>query len=86
VDDPRGYLAALLDWLGRSGSPLVVPWLEDLWLEEEGVNLPGTRSSERPNWQRPMSRLLDEALADPEVEALARRLARARSPETSGTD
>jgi 4-alpha-glucanotransferase len=86
VDDPRGYLAALLDWLGRSGSPLVVPWLEDLWLEEEGVNLPGTRSSERPNWQRPMSRLLDEALADPEVEALARRLARARSLEASATD
>jgi 4-alpha-glucanotransferase len=86
VDDPRAYLAALLEWLGRSDSPLVVPWLEDLWLEEEGVNLPGTRSSERPNWQRPMSRLLDEALADPEVEALARRLARARSREAIATD
>jgi 4-alpha-glucanotransferase len=86
VDDPRGYLAALLDWLGRSDSPLVVPWLEDLWLEEEGVNLPGTRSSERPNWQRPMNRLLDEALADPEVDALARRLARARSSGNDTTD
>ena len=41
VDDPRGFLAALLEWLGRSDSPLVVPWLEDLWLEEEAVNLPG---------------------------------------------
>jgi 4-alpha-glucanotransferase len=86
VDDPGGYLAALLEWLGRSSSPLVVPWLEDLWLEDEGVNLPGTRSSERPNWQRPMSRLLDEALGDPEVEALAQSLARARSIGTGATD
>jgi len=87
VDDPQAYLAALLEWLGRSESPLVVPWLEDLWLEEEGVNLPGTRSSERPNWQRPMRMLLDEALADPDVDALARRLARARGlAETRTTD
>ena len=44
----------------------MIPWLEDLWLEAEQVNLPGTRSSaERPNWQRPMSRTLDEIMADP---------------------
>jgi len=87
VDDPQAYLAALLEWLGRSGSPLVVPWLEDLWLEDQGVNLPGTRSSERPNWQRPMRRLLDEALADPQVDELALLLARARTREPkSATD
>jgi 4-alpha-glucanotransferase len=85
VDDPRALLADLLEWLGRSGSPVVVPWLEDLWLEEEGVNLPGTRSSERQNWQRPMRRLLDEALADPDVEELALRLARARRVEQTST-
>ena len=44
----------------------MVPWLEDLWLEEESVNLPGTPSSVRPNWQRPMQRLLDEIFTDPE--------------------
>ena len=75
MDEPRALLAALLEWLGRSESPLVVPWLEDLWLEDVGVNLPGTRSSERPNWQRPMRRLLDEIFTDPEVDALLRRLA-----------
>lgn len=80
-DDPRTLLAALLDWLGRSESPLVVPWLEDLWLEKEGVNLPATRSSERPNWQRPMSRLLDEVFVDPEIETMLRRLNQARNPE-----
>ena len=70
AEDPRAFLAALLEWLGRSDSPLVVPWLEDLWLEEESVNLPGTPSSVRPNWQRPMRRLLDEIFIDPEVDEL----------------
>ncbi|MEP6689200.1 MAG: 4-alpha-glucanotransferase [Gemmatimonadales bacterium] len=76
--EPRALLAALLEWLGRSDTPLVVPWLEDLWLEARGVNLPGTPSSVRPNWQLPMSRLLDDALADPQVEEFARGLQRAR--------
>jgi 4-alpha-glucanotransferase len=79
--EPRAFLAALLEWLGRSDAPLVVPWLEDLWLEARGVNLPGTPSSVRPNWRLPMSRLLDDALADPQVDELARRLQRARRHE-----
>ena len=79
--DHRAFLSELLAWLGRSDSPLVVPWLEDLWLEDVGVNLPGTRSSERPNWQRPMGRLLDDVFSDPEIDDRLRRLDRARSPE-----
>lgn len=81
VEEPDAFLAELLEWLGRSDSPLVVPWLEDLWLEDQAVNLPGTRSQERPNWQRPMRRLLDEVFTDPEVDGLIRRLHRARNPE-----
>ena len=80
VDEPRALLAELLVWLGRSDSPLVIPWLEDLWLEERGVNLPGTRSSDRPNWQRPMSRLLDEIFTDAQVQDLLGRLDQARRP------
>jgi 4-alpha-glucanotransferase len=83
VDEPYAFLAELLAWLGQSESPLVVPWLEDLWLEDRGVNLPGTRSSERPNWQRPMSRLLDEIFSDPEVDGLLRRLDHARNTEVT---
>lgn len=79
VEEPQAFLAELLEWLGRSDSPLVVPWLEDLWLEEISVNLPGTRSSVRPNWQRPMRRLLDEIYTDPEVDGLLRRLHGARN-------
>lgn len=80
-DQPGPLLGALLDWLGRSGSPVVVPWLEDLWLEPVGVNLPGTRSSERPNWQRPMRLLLEELFADPGVNGYARRLQNARAAD-----
>jgi 4-alpha-glucanotransferase len=80
VEEPAAFLAELLEWLGRSDSPLVVPWLEDLWLENDAVNLPGTPSSVRPNWQRPMRRLLDEIFTDPEVDGLVRRLHRARNP------
>jgi len=83
VEDPRGLLAELLAWLGRSDSPLVVAWLEDLWLEDRGVNLPGTRSSVRPNWQRTMSRLVDAVFTDPEIEDLVLGLQRARQrPES----
>lgn len=78
VDDPARLLAELLGWLGRSPSPLVVPWLEDLWLEPHGVNLPGTRSSVRPNWQRPMGRLLDDLVSDVKVAELLNRLERSR--------
>jgi 4-alpha-glucanotransferase len=80
--EPREFLARLLEWLAGSESPLVVPWLEDLWLEERAVNLPGTRSSARPNWQRPMRKLLDDIFADPEVAELIGRLDRARNPLT----
>jgi 4-alpha-glucanotransferase len=79
LDDRPALLAALLEWLGRSPSPLVIPWLEDFWLEVDQVNLPGTRSSERPNWQRPMARLLDDVLNDAEVDALTRRLHASRA-------
>lgn len=81
--EPDVLLEKLLEWLGRSSSPLVIPWLEDLWLEPHQVNLPGTRSSERPNWQRPMARLLDDLLADPDVDARIRRLQWARASTSS---
>ena len=80
VDQPGPFLAALVEWLGRSDSPLVVPWFEDLWLEEVAVNLPGTPSSQRPNWQRPQRRTLDQIFADPAVDGLLRRLQQVRNP------
>lgn len=78
TEDMHDFLAKLLEWLGRSDCPLVIPWLEELWLEERGVNLPGTSSSQRPNWQRPMGRLLNDLVVDPGVQELLKRLQRAR--------
>ncbi len=69
ADDPPALLRALLDWLGRSPSPLVIPWFEDLWCEAAGVNLPGTSTEMRGNWQRPMARLLDDVFVDRDVSA-----------------
>jgi 4-alpha-glucanotransferase len=77
-------LEELLGWMGGSASPLVVPWLEDLWMEGEQVNLPGTRSSERPNWQRPMARLLEEITEDSAILARIGRLNAARLRAAAG--
>jgi len=77
--EPAVLFVDLLEWLGRSASPLVLAWLEDLWLEHEAVNLPGTSSSVRPNWQRPMRRLLDDVMTDPVLDARLARLNDARA-------
>ncbi len=82
--DPDALLDQLLEWLGRSESPLVVPWLEDLWLEELPVNVPGSSSDVRPNWRRPAGRLLEEMAADPGVGEALRRLHRARQGRRPG--
>jgi 4-alpha-glucanotransferase len=84
ANDRLAFLTALLEWLGSSETPLVIPWLEDFWLEERGVNLPGTPSSQRPNWQMPMSRLLDDIFSDPQVEALMAELQQARRKANHG--
>lgn len=77
--EPEAFVEAVLEWLGRSPSPLVLPWIEDLWLETRGVNLPGTGSDAHPNWQRPMSRLLDDVIDDPGVTGRLRALHQART-------
>ena len=77
--DPVGpFLEAVLDWLGASASPLVSVAMEDLWLESQPVNIPGTASDQRANWRRPWSRTLDDVAADPAVVERLRHLAVAR--------
>lgn len=76
--DPDAFLDRVIAWLGGSESPLVIVWLEELWGEADQVNLPGTSSAERPNWQRPLSGWLDDLLAEPRVQERLALLANAR--------
>jgi 4-alpha-glucanotransferase len=56
--DDAALLDALLDRLGRGEAELAVVNIEDLWLETEPQNVPGT-STERPNWRRPLRHRVD---------------------------
>ena len=85
IQQHRDELVALvLEWLGASESPLVITWLEDLWLEVLPVNIPGSGSDEWPNWQRPMSLLLDRVVQDPGVNRILERLDAARRAASAG--
>lgn len=57
--DVGAVLRALLRFLARSEAALVLVNLEDLWLEEQPQNVPGT-SQERPNWRRKARYSLEE--------------------------
>jgi 4-alpha-glucanotransferase len=70
-------MAALYRELAAGPAHDVLVTMEDLWLEPDPQNVPGT-SIERPNWHRPWSRRLDEALADPAVVAVLDAVAAAR--------
>ena len=50
-DDCNAILRAILAFLSASRAGLVVVNLEDLWLETEAQNMPGTHE-ECPNWRR----------------------------------
>lgn len=59
-DDPTAPAVAMRAatlQLASSAADVVLVTLEDLWLEQQPQNVPGT-STERPNWQRPMTRNL----------------------------
>lgn len=71
------YRAAILH-LAASPSRLVLLNIEDLWLEPEPQNVPGT-SDERPNWRRKMRPSLDVLGDMPAVRVTLAEVAAARS-------
>ncbi|MDQ4130532.1 MAG: 4-alpha-glucanotransferase, partial [Actinomycetota bacterium] len=71
--DPAAVHAGLLSWLGASAAPVVLVNLEDLWLEQEPQNTPGTRQ-ERPNWRRRAALTLEELADRAELVEPLRRL------------
>jgi 4-alpha-glucanotransferase len=76
--DARSVLRALLKFLGRSEAELVLVNAEDLWLELEPQNTPGT-TTERVNWRRKARLPLEQWLARDDVRDLLETLSRARA-------
>jgi len=58
-ENPLSVLPALLAWLAASDATVVCANLEDLWLERERQNQPGTASGDS-NWQRPFALAFEE--------------------------
>ena len=73
-------LGALYGWMSRAEAPLALASLEDLWLETEPQNRPGTPSSE--NFRRRAAFGIDEFDRIPELPALLTRLGSGRRSTT----
>jgi 4-alpha-glucanotransferase len=75
---PELVVAALYAELATGPAHDVLVTAEDLWLETSPQNVPGT-STERPNWCRPWSKPLSDALTDPAYVAVMDTVAKLRS-------
>ena len=71
-----GLLRACLERLARGAAGVVIVNLEDLWLEAQPQNVPGTGPGEYPNWRRRARYGLEAFRRLPEVAEALRRLAR----------
>ncbi len=88
VVEARRAWRGCLRHLAASPAEVVMIDLEDLWLETEPQNRPGT-GPEAGNFRRRTRRALEEATADPEIAVLLREVDALRRPEpasATGTD
>jgi 4-alpha-glucanotransferase len=76
--DTGAVLDACLAFLSASPAALVMLNLEDLWLETQPQNFPGTHT-ERPNWQSKTRYSLEEIRQLPEVLATLERVRQLRA-------
>jgi 4-alpha-glucanotransferase len=74
-------LRACLTWLSTSPAEVVLVNLEDLWLETQPQNFPGTHE-ERPNWQGKARYSLDTLRTMPPIVALLQEIHRLRQPHS----
>ncbi|HEU5393586.1 MAG TPA: 4-alpha-glucanotransferase, partial [Candidatus Methylomirabilis sp.] len=75
--EPEDVLRACLAFLAASAARIVMVNLEDLWLEAEPQNTPGTRD-ERPNWRRRARYSLEAIRQLPQVLDALREVDRGR--------
>jgi 4-alpha-glucanotransferase len=76
---PAEVYRAWLEQLAASPTEFLLVNLEDLWLETEPQNVPGTWQ-ERPNWQRKARLSLEEIRTNPEFASLLRTVGDKRRP------
>jgi 4-alpha-glucanotransferase len=77
-DEAAEVERALLAYLGTTEAEVVLATLEDLWLEVEAQNVPGT-TTEHPNFRRRAAKALPEIASSPAVGAAFDALDRART-------
>jgi 4-alpha-glucanotransferase len=78
VIDADDVLRALLTHLGGTNAGVVLASLEDLWLEVQAQNVPGTTTDERPNFRHRAAYSLHDLEAATTVSETLDRLDRAR--------
>lgn len=78
---------AVLDFLGDSPADFVLVNLEDLWLETQWQNVPGTMDT-HPNWRRKLRLTLEQLAKSTEIAAMLKRLHAVRKPagRSAGAD
>jgi len=68
--DPAEALEGCIALLGESAARRVIVNLEDLWLEEEPQNVPGTTGEQHANWRKRAAHSLEDLEAGlPSVDA-----------------
>lgn len=84
-DDDRSVLRALLAHLATGPAESVLVSLEDLWLEADPQNVPGT-TDQHPNWRRKARYAFEEFSRMPEVTDVLRDVDRLRGrPNDAGS-
>jgi 4-alpha-glucanotransferase len=77
LSDPEAVLAAWLAFFAAGPAELLLINLEDLWLETNPQNTPGT-SRERPNWSRMTRYRFEDYSTDKQVLSILRAINRLR--------
>lgn len=76
-DDTAGIVAACHGFLARTPCALFLVQMEDLAMEREQPNMPGS-GDRYPNWRRKLSRDLDAIFAAPSTEAILEAIRKER--------
>jgi 4-alpha-glucanotransferase len=72
--DLRSITAAMMTYFAAGPAKMLMLNAEDLWLETEAQNVPGTTSDERPNWRGKADLSLEQIMGDDHIRAVLQRV------------